>query len=213
MRKIILSCAVLVVFFSWASGQNPAGHQKTGNVTVPSEENRQYTFKGYYNITEMGVLAGSNENEYNAPFSFLTVNGYHLTNKLALGVGVGVEFMAESYMPVMLDVRYYLRDKNFSPFVFVQGGYSFALDDDAEEKIRYDFYDIWPYPTSEYPVKAKGGWVFNPGVGIRSMFSQNFGLLFSVGYRLQQFNYDSDENRELQVDYNRLSIKLGIIFR
>lgn len=173
----------------------------------------RYSHRGYYNTTNFGLLIGSTKNENKAPFSFMMINGYGITDQLAVGVGIGSEFMNESYLPLVLDVRYYLRKQKFSPYVFVKGGYSIALDEETENYHLYSYRSYW----SGYDLlNPNGGFIFNPGVGIKYMFSNNFGLSFSIGYRHQRLNYDNpnmDDDRALEIDMNRLEIKAGIFFK
>ena len=195
---LLLSAGVLV------SAQTPA----------PAAERGGKAFKGYFNITDMGLLIGSTQNRHPAPFSFITTNGYHISEQLSLGLGVGVEFISGSYMPIVLDARYYVRNTSFSPFFSFYGGYSLALDDDGSNSYGngYTTDAMWPYP-SYLPYQAKGGWLLNPGFGIRKMFSENFGILFAAGYRIQRLHFASEDQRKLLVDYNRLSLKIGITFK
>jgi hypothetical protein len=44
------------------------------------------------------------------------------------------------------------------------------------------------------------------------MFSSGFGMSFALGYQYHRLNYKTDEDNQLDIDYNRLTIKLGIIF-
>jgi len=162
-------------------------------------------------------LIGSPQNQNPAPFSFLSFNGIHLTKQFAASLGIGVEFPSGSYMPVVLDTRYYFRNTNFSPFIQLYGGYALALDDNNGQGIWYDevsYSSSMPYYYDNYePYKARGGWLINPGFGIRSLFGENFGVVFSVGYRVQRLYYSAGEDRERIVDYNRLAMKIGITFR
>jgi hypothetical protein len=180
--------------------------------SAPAPEKGGKAFKGYFNITDMGVLIGSTQNRHPAPFAFMTTNGYHISEQASLGLGVGVEFPSGSYMPVVLDARYYIRNTAFSPFLYLYGGGLVALDDDGANQTGYVTDVYWPYYNYQ-PYDAKGGWLLNPGFGIRNMFGENFGILFSVGYRVQRLYYTAGDERKLQVDYNRLSVKVGIIFR
>jgi len=201
MRKASLVLLFWLVVITGSAGQqaNPTG-------TVPLR-----TFNGYFNITDIGLLIGSPENSHAAPFSFLTINGFHLTNQFSAGLGLGVEFLSGSYLPVFLDLRYYVRNANFSPFFFFQGGYSVPLDDNYSAVTNYQYDVYWPYTYRNY--KAMGGWLLNPGFGIRNMFSDNFGLVFSVGYRNQRLFYRADDDHRLLADYNRLVLRIGILFR
>ncbi len=170
------------------------------------------TFTGYFNITDIGVLIGSSDNARVAPFSFMTINGMHITEQLSLGLGVGLEFPTGSYMPLVLDTRYYLRNESFSPFFSLYGGFALPLDDNGYYNYNY-WYDA-PFPYEDYGVyTAKGSWLINPGFGFRHMFGQNFGVIFGVGYRFQRLHYQGPEDREVYMDVNRLSLKLGITFR
>ena len=176
-----------------------------------NEESR--TFTGYFNMTDLGMMIGSPNNQRPAPFSFMTVNGYHFTKQLSVGVGIGLEFPVGSYMPMVLDARYYLRDSNFTPFLFCYGGYMLPLDDSGTHGTVY--YDSsLPWVGGEYkPYEPNGGWLFNPGFGIRQLVGDNFGVVFSVGYRIQRLYYEAGDDRSLMVDSNRLMIKMGITFR
>lgn len=175
-------------------------------------EKKGGAFKGYFNITDMGLLIGSTQNQHPAPFAFMTTNGYHITEQLSAGLGVGVEFLSGSYMPIVLDARYYVRKTGFSPFFSLYGGYALALDDEGINQTGYVYDVYWPNQTY-VPYVAQGGWLLNPGFGIRNMFGENFGIIFSVGYRVQRLYFTAGDQKRLMVDYNRLAVKLGIIFR
>ncbi len=204
MKKTIILSILLLSIMGYAAGQS------ISITPAPSRSGKAFT--GYFNITDMGLLIGSPQNQHPAPFTFMTTNGFHLSEQLSLGVGVGVEFPAGTYMPIVLDARYYVRKTGFSPFFSLYGGYALALDDDGSGQNGYYTDVVWPYPAYQ-PYTAKGGWLLNPGFGIRNMFGENFGIVFSVGYRVQRLYYQGGEDRRLIVDYNRLALKIGIIFR
>jgi hypothetical protein len=204
-NKKATSVLILLMAATWLAG---------GQVTapVPAPEKGGQAFRGYFNITDMGLLIGSIQNRHPAPFIFLTTNGFHLTEQLSLGLGTGVEFLSGSYLPILVDVRYYVRNSGFSPFFSLFGGGTIPLDDDGSNGTVYSYDAYWPYPDYK-PYEAKGGWLLNPGFGIRNMFGKNFGIIFAAGYRFQRLYYASGDDRRLTVDYNRLSMKIGIIFR
>ena len=186
----------------------------------PDVEEKGKVFMGYFNITDIGMLIGSPQNQNPAPFSFLTFNGVHLTEQFSAAIGIGLEFPSGSYMPMVLDARYYFRNTNFSPFIQFYGGYALALDDNYSQGYWYDTAypssssSSMPFYYQEYePYVARGGWLINPGFGIRSILGDNFGVIFSVGYRVQRLYYKAGEDRQRMVDYNRLAFKIGITFR
>ena len=203
MKKTLTTILLLAAFIT-ASGQSIS--------FTASAEKGGKAFKGYYNITDIGLLIGSTSNRHPAPFAFMTTNGYHITEQFSAGLGIGVEFPSGTYMPMVLDARYYVRNTAFSPFFSLSAGYTLPLDDDGTGQSGYVTDVYWPYPNYT-PYVAHGGWLVNPGFGIRHMFGENFGIIFGVGYRVQRLYYTAGDTRRLLVDYNRLSLKIGITFR
>lgn len=168
---------------------------------------------GLFNVTTIGVLSGSSQNRQVAPFSFQSLMLYQFDEHIAAGLGLGVDFLEETYLPLVVDFRYYLRGTRFSPFVFAQTGYSIPTDKSASQDIINDHYNIWQgYPQSE-DVEPRGGFQMNPGFGIRHMFHREFGLEISFSYRYQRLNYQYNSSTRLEMDYTRLNIRIGILFQ
>jgi len=204
----------LGLLFLFGSGQGLFAQLDSDE--APKSKGTKNTFTGYFNSTEIGILIGSPQNQNPAPFSFLTFNGVHLTEQFSTSFGLGVEFPSGSYMPLVLDTRYYFRNTNFSPFLQLYGGYALPLDDNYNDGVWYDsaVSSSWPQYYVDYePYVARGGWLINPGFGIRSLFGENFGVVFSVGYRVQRLYYEAGDDRKKMVDYNRMTMKIGITFR
>ena len=175
------------------------------------------TFKqihsGYFNLTEAGILAGNSNNKYESPFSLMNISGWQFKNGFAVGGGAGVEFFSETYLPVVADIRYYLKRHGAIPFFGVQGGYNIALDKPDMQYV-YDYTRIWPGPSGNtLEVKAKGGFLLNPFVGFCTSLSDNMALTFSAGYRIMRHRYSREDNYKIDIDYNRLSLKIGLIFQ
>ena len=213
MKKLLSASllAVLLALPGWSQDLTElkdAALKKLGLIEDPN------TFTGYFNLTDIGVLIGSPDNSRVAPFSLMTINGAHITEQLSLGLGVGLEFPTGSYMPLVLDTRYYLRNESFSPYFSLYGGFALPLDDDGYYawQYMYDYSSSWYY--EDYAsLKARGGWLINPGFGFRHMFGPNFGVIFGIGYRFQRLYYTGKGDREVFTDFNRVSLKLGITFR
>jgi hypothetical protein len=168
---------------------------------------------GYFNLTEAGILAGNSDNKYSAPFSLMNINGWKFSNGFSVGAGAGVEFFSETYLPVVADFRYYLNRQGVSPFFGIQGGYSFALDKPDKEYVYKNYY-LWQGPSvNTLDVKAKGGFLLNPSVGICTTLSNNLALTFSAGYRIMRHRYSREDNYTIDIDYNRLSLKIGLLFQ
>ncbi len=173
----------------------------------------QQASKIYFH-TEIGVLAGNSNNEQFAPFSFQGSANYSISKKLAMGLGAGLEFLQETHMPVFMNTEYSFRNTKFSPYAFLQVGYAFPIEESREYYHivpYYSYSSYWPYPDAQ-ELDAKGGVLINPGIGIKTMFTQNFGMTFSFGYRFSRLQYKGEGEYSLNADYNRLTLKLGIIF-
>lgn len=213
MKRLLL-CACLGLLFVFGSGTVLYAQDDDGEVVIIVEDSYPKSFTGYFNVTDIGMLIGSPDNQRPAPFSFMTYNGVHATEQTSVAFGLGVEFPSGSYMPLVLDTRYYFRSTNFSPFIQLYGGYALPLDDNYNNNIWYDVASSSrPYYDDYGEYKAKGGWLVNPGFGIRSLFGENFGIVFSVGYRVQRLYYEAGEDRQREVNFNRLAMKIGITFK
>ncbi|NEW84119.1 MAG: hypothetical protein GZ094_17360 [Mariniphaga sp.] len=168
---------------------------------------------GYFNLTEAGILAGNSNNKYSSPFSLMNISGWQFKNRFSVGAGAGVEFFSETYLPVVADFRYYLKRQGLNPFFGLQGGYSFALDTPDKQYV-YGNTDIWRNPSGQsLDMKAKGGLMVNPSVGICTPLGDNLALTFSAGYRIMRHRYCREDNYDIDIDYNRLSLKIGLIFQ
>lgn len=176
---------------------------------------------GYYNLTELGILAGSYSNATRAPLSLMNISSWYFPAGYSLGAGIGVEFSNESYMPVVTDLRYHFAYKQSYPFAGLQAGYSVPLGGSYSETI-YAIDDrrmspvIWSGPVPAWvsqSVHARGGFLLNPFVGIRTPLNESLGLTLSAGYRIMRYSYSRTDNYQLDVDFNRLSLKIGLIFK
>ena len=178
----------------------------------------QASVSHFYLHTELGVLAGNSENSQSAPLSFSTTLNYSIIPKLSVGLGIGFEFLKETYMPAFVNIKYKLRNSYSTPYLFLKTGYEVPLND-ANPVYNYEiqpiYYDnmIWPYPDYySNEMDTKGGFVINPGIGYQRMFSSGFGISFAFGYQFHRLSYKGENDYQLDIDYNRLTIKTGFIF-
>ncbi|NCB08755.1 MAG: hypothetical protein EOM73_11380 [Bacteroidia bacterium] len=166
--------------------------------------------------TEAGILAGNSENSQSAPFSLTASVNYSISRNFSVGVGTGVEFLKESYLPVFLNAEYRFRKTQSTPYVFLKGGYQVPLEE--SRTVYNQGYPIWSssvgpgYYSSIENMDACGGILLNPGIGYMNMFSPGFGMSFAFGYQFHRLHYKGDNDYGLDIDYNRLSLKIGIIF-
>ncbi len=168
--------------------------------------------------TEIGVLAGNSGNSQTAPFSFSSALNYSVLPKLSVGAGIGLGFLKETYLPAFVNIEYKLRNSYSTPYVFLKTGYQVPLEDSHEiyygvQPYYYDSFMPWPYPNNNnQKLDPKGGILVNPGIGYQRIFSSGFGMSFAFGYQFHRLSYKGENDYQLDIDYNRLTIKLGVIF-
>lgn len=164
----------------------------------------------------LGVLLGSSVNEKKAPFSGDVSANLRILPGTYAGLGAGLDLYAESYLPVFVNLQYHFRNTAVTPFVGFKGGYLFALDGDVTSNgIIYtsDTYDYNFIPNYYYQkLDNKGGIMLNPSVGFVNHLSPHLGWSLSLGYRYCQTTFKGENSYKLETNYNRLSIRLGIIF-
>ncbi len=174
------------------------------------------TGKNYLILGEFGVLLGNPDNRQKAPLNFHLSGDYKLGANFLAGAGVGVEFLKETYLPVTVNALYKFGDKRLTPYAILQAGYMIPIEGSrtvVRNVIPMDVNYIWPGPVSyDLDVDAKGGMLLNPSVGIFWQSGSGIGMSFSVGYRFHRLRYSNKEkDYNMDVDYNRLSVKLGIV--
>jgi hypothetical protein len=183
---------------------------------ISGEEEFVTTDSPYFFRTEIGILAGNSENSQSAPFSLTGTVNYKVKGNFSAGAGLGVEFLKESYMPAFLNLEYLLRHTTTSPYFFLKAGYQVPLEE--SRTVYYDVYpawsSIWPGPGyyGQDNLDAKGGILINPGLGFTHKFSSSLGMSFAFGYQFHRLRYTGEKDYSMDIDYNRLTIKLGIVF-
>ena len=97
------------------------------------------------------------------------VNGFHNSPSSTLGIGVGLEIESESertlILPVWIDARAFIGDRDTRAFVSAKLGYSFGY-------------------TDRYGLMSEGLCV-GAGPGVQFRLSPGFSLLLDAGYKLQ----------------------------
>jgi hypothetical protein len=168
----------------------------------------------FISYTEGGMLAGNSDNVNTAPFIFHSSLNYAFHPRLSAGLGAGVEFLKETHLPVTANVLYRFENRAaVKPFVRFQAGYLIALESKAV--IQLEYY-VPPY-SSYYPnqfneMDARGGWLLNPSAGLIFYTKSKIGIALSAGYRYHKLQYAEKDDYRMYVEYNRLSLTLGIIF-
>jgi hypothetical protein len=162
--------------------------------------------EGFGFAIEAGILLGSQDTEYEAPFSFNFLEGYTLNTKNIISIGSGVEFFGKPYIPLFLEYKYLISEKRATPFIYMRGGGVMHLGSDSED---YDIYNQYE------PYNYKGGLSLGIGTGI-SWARDEYESYLSFGYRYAHTSYQKKEYSQTESTYenimNRLEIKFGFRF-
>lgn len=190
--------------YTWEFNIDDVKEIKREEGAIELNESIDYLIDGFINYTTLGLLIGNGNNNKQAPFSVMMTNGYLFNKKIGVGAGFGIEFYEETMLPVYIDLKYHFNQRKISPFVAIQGGYSFSLEDNDNSDNIYN-----------YEQKYLGGYFFNPEIGMLINLQSYNALLFSLGYRHQLLRYEQEYPYEVTTDhyYNRFSIRFGFIFR
>ena len=167
--------------------------------------------------TEGGVLIGNSGNTKKAPGFFRSSLNYVLYKNFSAGLGVGAEFLDESYLPVTANAFYqFKKNKTVFPFIRFTAGYQVALENTI--RINYSVYypslisDYAPTYSSLSKLKTQGGILFEPSAGVILYTKADWGFVLSAGYRHQKLKYTGDNDYAFFSEYNRLLLGFGIIF-
>ena len=155
---------------------------------------------------EGGLLVGSQNSDFDAPFSFSIIINYTTATRNILGVGSGVEFLGSTYAPVFLEYKRLFNERKTAPFIFFRGGALLHTGDDEDND---------PYNPYYYPKDYKGGASLGIGTGI-SWAKEDLETYLTFAYRYAQTSYKQEDYNDIvytyKNNYNRLEIKFGFKF-
>ena len=164
-------------------------------------ENSSGLKSGYKGVFEMGYAAGIGGLGMDR-LKMNIINGYQVNSYLSLGLGTGLRYYFDAnaiLIPLYFDCRITFLNKNLSPYLSLDGGYSF----DA---------------TNSFEV---AGFLFNPVGGVSIRTSQKTAMIVGVGYEMQWMNfiysgYSGYPSHYYQVtqlkNSGSISFKVGISF-
>lgn len=157
---------------------------------------------------EAGILAGAQDSKYDAAFSFSFVGSLTRNTFDSFGLGSGVEFLGQAFMPIFLEYRHLISVKKATPYIFMRAGKLVHLNGD------YKTTDT-NAPVYNTPTSYSGGFSLTLGVGI-SWIKDNYETYLSFAYRNAHTSYDElDYNNQTYTYknvYNRLELKCGFRF-
>lgn len=158
----------------------------------------------FFHLGEFNVMMNNRPYSSTTAIGAHTVNGYHFSPHLGVGLGIGVDRYDWVYLlPVYVSVRGALTNWKVSPYYFANAGRSRGWVGDPEGQ----------FPDAE----ARGGWMLHAGVGYQINFNRS-ALLISVGLKSQQteVNYrqpwwGTRSEIEERRTYRRVSLGIGLM--
>ncbi len=172
---------------------------QTGALAAPSSPGR------YIGMAELGYLYGKSNNtnaSFNAYRATPTVqmfNGYRLSRFLALGATFGFDFYDNVLItPVAFGIRGEICKARVSPFYSLDMGYGSASLSNKSDQYS-----------------SKGGWLFNPALGLRVHAGDRTAFTFGLGYKTQRVKTNLSwwgGMTAQKINYKRLAVRMGFIF-
>jgi len=165
--------------------------------------------KGYYNLTSVGLLFGEGGNGFQPLPSLTMVNGYQIDKHWSAGLGFGFEFYEFSVFPVFAQGTYVFKNDKISPFISLKSGYTFPIHRSTDK-------------DNGLPWKTFGGIAVNPEIGIKVDIGDKNAFICSLGYHYQKLSfednyydyfYESNYYRRIYNHFNRISFRIGFLFR
>lgn len=193
--------------------KEPIQKERIKRVRVIEKPIFDYREKGYYNLTQIGLMVGQVTNPWwwgNAAqnvmhFNFQTINGYRFHRLLAAGGGVGISIFPRGMVaPVFLDLRSDLLQLPITPHAYVNAGYGIPLYPNPED-------DGW-----RTDIRISGGYMFDVGFGVKINSPSGIAYTLTGGIKAQQIGESYTDGNEVHYDervtYQRISLQAGIMF-
>ena len=155
----------------------------------------------FTSINQAGILSGSSEDK----LQLQTINGISYRSMFA-GIGVGMDYYFARSVPVFMDLRKMLSNRKTTPFIYLDGGYSF----------------LWQKEKELWEVDTKGGIYYGAGLGYQIQLVGKTKLELDCGYSYKRFSKEKDNMPwssfwphtfdTYTYSLKRISIKAGLSF-
>jgi hypothetical protein len=156
----------------------------------------------FQSIMQVGLLEG----ETGSAFQLQTINGFKFKN-FSAGVGVGLDYYSIRSIPLFLDLRKNILNKDQTPFVYVDAGIHFP----------------WTGKQFDWATETDGGLFYDLGIGYRLPVKYN-AFLLSAGYSLKAYSAEERYSywcginpcpeivNQYEYKLRRFSVKFGFSF-
>jgi len=162
---------------------------------------------GFGFVLEAGLMVGGQNTDYVAPFSFNYIGNYTSGSLNIFGIGSGVEYIGDPFMPLFFEYKHVMNLKKTCPFIFGRAGRLFHLNGEENN-------DSYSYSYYNYDKTYKGGFTMTIGTGI-SWAKDDHETYLSFAFRNAHTSYIERNNSQYTTYYNtlnRLEIKYGFRF-
>jgi hypothetical protein len=189
MKKILLLLPFLLLQFTWCAAQSA---EPTGTGSVPD--------KKWLGTVEIGYLYGNSkrfDQDHSTVYPTVQVfYGYRFNRLLAIGATTGADFYDNTLVtPLALGIRGEVFATRVSPIYSLDAGYGSAALGDGDA--------------------SKGGWMYNPALGMRVNTGNGTAFTFGAGYKVQRVQREiSSWNTMIdqKITFKRLSLRAGFMF-
>ena len=182
------------------------GTAADNKVKVKGIRDKTYRFRerGVYYTAALGFPGGRNTTwgDFELGLSIQMSAGLQFNRFVGAGIGFGSDFYyvgsGEMVLPVFAEVRGYWLKRNVTPFYNLAVGHGFGIKNDQNGI-----------------VKAEGGLMFNPSVGIRFGGSDMSNFTLEFGYKRQkarQYRGSIEFPWIMEFVYHRYMLRFGVLF-
>ncbi|MBN1990894.1 MAG: hypothetical protein JW783_15940 [Bacteroidales bacterium] len=174
--------------------------------------------KGMFTSISLSILSGKENSISNDGVSLKVVNAYQTSSGVSYGVGVGIENLGPTLLPIFATLQYFPLNTKLSPYVLLRAGYGFSL---SNSEVTHSVPYYYGRPTS---TNTRGGVMLSASVGLASFVFKKSALTVSVGYQYQHAvtnetytiwgaTQNQKAYRELSHNFNRMEVQFGFLFK
>ncbi|HOI86778.1 MAG TPA: hypothetical protein PLV51_02850 [Lentimicrobium sp.] len=181
--------------------------ENSGDDTKNDSSNSVISGGRFYSYTSAGLLIGNGESGFLANPSVTSVAGLSWSRQLYAGMGAGFERYNWSVLPLFGELRYKNKQYERLPMISFRAGYALPLEK-THDGNRY-----------QSTGNTSGGVFFSPGISFRLAGKSGTILMAEVAYQYQEMRlndvkyiWDAGSSTNIRYYYNRIAIKLGILF-
>jgi hypothetical protein len=196
MKNIFFVAGLLVCITATAQSNNKGSKNAKSFL-------KQLTF---HSINQVGITEGQN----GTSFYLQTINGVE-KNFWFAGIGAAIDHYHLRTVPVFLDIRKNIFNKEKSPFIYADAGISYPWQKKEDENMWYkteyknrSYYDIGL--GYNLPVNKLGAFILSMGYSEKKLTQENYTYNYLI---FSGTNYPGNPKNQTDYKFRRISIKAG----